>query len=86
MKRINLVMLITALLLFGFVVTNASRTVPTSMSKESAACVTCHEADMPGLVKEWRHSQHFAADVGCYECHAADKDDADAVEHDDYLI
>jgi hydroxylamine dehydrogenase len=86
MKKIKLGLLITVLLLSCFTVALASRTIPTSLSKESAACVTCHEADMPGLVKEWRHSQHYAADVGCFECHAAEKDDADAVEHDEYLI
>jgi hypothetical protein len=42
--------------------------------------------DMPGLVREWRSSHHYAADVGCYECHAADPEDADAVEHFDYTI
>ncbi len=86
MKKIKLVLLIAAILIFGFTVVLASRTIPASLSKESAACVTCHEADMPGLVKEWRHSHHYAADVGCFECHAAEKDDADAVEHDEYLI
>ena len=68
------------------VVLGTTRSVPTSLSDESAACVKCHEADMPGLVKEWRHSHHYAADVGCFECHAAQPGDPDAVEHDDFLI
>ncbi|RKX22426.1 MAG: hydroxylamine oxidoreductase [Candidatus Zixiibacteriota bacterium] len=86
MKKSNLALLITAMSLFGLTAVNASRTIPASMSPESAACVSCHESDMPGLVKEWRHSRHYAADVGCFECHAASEDDIDAVEHDDYLI
>ena len=85
MKR-NFTVLMAAVLILCFSIGHATRTVPTSLSAESAACVTCHEADMPGLVKEWRHSQHYAADIGCYECHAADKGDADAIEHDDFLI
>lgn len=85
MKR-NFTALVEAVLILCFSIGNATRTIPSSLSAESAACVTCHEADMPGLVKEWRHSQHYAADIGCYECHAAEKGDPDAVEHDDYLI
>jgi hypothetical protein len=41
---------------------------------------------MPGLVREWRYSRHYAANVGCYECHAAAPDDADAFEHDGNTI
>lgn len=63
-----------------------SRSVPTTLSQESASCVECHESDMPGLVKEWRWSRHYGADVGCYECHAADPADADAFEHNGYSI
>ncbi len=85
MKR-NYLLLMGAVLILCFSVGNATRTIPSSLSPESAACVTCHEADMPGLVKEWRHSQHYAADIGCYECHKAEEGDADAMEHDDYLI
>ena len=62
------------------------RSVPTTLSDESASCVECHEDDMPGLVKEWRYSRHYSADVGCYECHAADPSDADAFEHSGYTI
>jgi len=64
----------------------ANRSVPTTLSKESASCVECHEDDMPGLVKEWRWSRHYGADVGCYECHAAEVTDADAFEHNGYNI
>ncbi|MCX6833841.1 MAG: multiheme c-type cytochrome [candidate division Zixibacteria bacterium] len=63
-----------------------SRSVPTTLSQESASCVECHESDMPGLVKEWRWSRHYGADVGCYECHAAESGDADAFEHNGFSI
>ncbi len=64
----------------------ADRMVPTALSEQSTACITCHEPDMAGLVKEWRHSRHYGADVGCYECHAADPKDLDAVDHNGYTI
>lgn len=62
------------------------RSVPSTLSEESASCVECHEEGMPGLVKEWRYSRHYAANVGCYECHAADPKDPDAFEHDGHSI
>lgn len=62
------------------------RSVPTKMSEASTSCIECHEAEMPGLVKEWRYSRHFGADVGCYECHAAEATDLDAFEHNGYNI
>jgi hydroxylamine dehydrogenase len=84
-------MRVTLLILLGLVlavaaVAGANRSVPSKLSQESASCVECHESDMPGLVKEWRWSRHYGADVGCYECHGADPTDADAFEHNGYNI
>ncbi|NOY88668.1 MAG: hydroxylamine oxidoreductase [FCB group bacterium] len=88
MKGIKLTIILIVLLLFGAMVLAEDnyRSVPTSLSEESASCVSCHETEMPGLVKEWRYSRHFGADVGCYECHAADPKDPDAFEHNGYSI
>jgi len=56
------------------------------LSKESATCMSCHREESPGIYSEWGHSKHFAANVGCYECHAADKSDLDAIMHKDFVI
>jgi len=56
------------------------------LSKESATCMSCHREESPGIYSEWGHSKHFAANVGCYECHAADKSDLDAILHKDFVI
>ncbi len=66
--------------------TTPYREVPAEMTEASRACVECHQAEMPGLVAEWRYSHHFGANVGCYECHQADPKDADGVEHNGYNI
>jgi hydroxylamine dehydrogenase len=74
------------LVLSGGVTAVDYRSVPTALSDESLSCLECHETQMPGLVKEWRYSHHFGANVGCFECHAADPSDADAVEHNGFDI
>jgi len=55
-------------------------------SEESAACVTCHEQKTPALAAQWAGSRHAAEGVGCYECHHADREDADAFVHEGKLI
>jgi nitrate/TMAO reductase-like tetraheme cytochrome c subunit len=86
MKQTITLLLMIVVILSGMVLAEGFRPVPVSLSEESVSCVECHESEMPGLVKEWRHSHHYAADVGCYECHGAEQGDPDAVEHNDYLI
>nr|VFJ52681.1 MAG: Seven times multi-haem cytochrome CxxCH [Candidatus Kentron sp. FW] len=56
------------------------------LSKESAMCVSCHMKEDAGIYQQWGDSKHYGANVGCYECHKADKGDADAFRHKDFLI
>ena len=56
------------------------------MSDITRECVDCHAAENPGLYQQWGSSRHYRANVGCYECHAADPDDADAFLHYDRTI
>jgi hydroxylamine dehydrogenase len=74
---------IGAMLLFAFGMANASvATPPKVMSEETRECVSCHKKNNPGLVQMWGSSKHYGANVGCYECHAADPKDPDAFIHD----
>ena len=64
-----------------------STTLPIKeMSQETRECVKCHQKNNPGLVQEWGKSKHYGANVGCYECHAAEKGDVDAYVHDDKKV
>ena len=47
----------------------------------SRACVDCHAQSTPAVIDHWELSTHAESGVGCYECHVADKKDADAFEH-----
>jgi hydroxylamine dehydrogenase len=51
------------------------------LSQESIACNTCHKALNPAMYQQWGKSKHFRGNVGCYECHAADPKDKDAMFH-----
>lgn len=57
-----------------------------AMSAATKACVDCHKDETPGIYQQWGSSKHHGANVGCFECHAADKGDKDAMKHNGYLI
>jgi hypothetical protein len=57
-----------------------------NLSRESVICMSCHREKTPGIYDQWGHSKHFAANVGCYECHKAKKTDKDAIMHKDSVI
>lgn len=76
-----------ALLFLGMTSANAAVSeVPKVMSEETKECVACHKKNNPGLVQMWGASKHYGANVGCYECHAADATDVDAFVHDDKKV
>ncbi|MDE3166511.1 MAG: hydroxylamine oxidoreductase, partial [Acidobacteriota bacterium] len=56
------------------------------LSAQSQSCLDCHAAQSPGITQQWKLSRHAATAVGCYECHKANPGDADAFEHNGYLI
>lgn len=57
-----------------------------TMSKPTRECVDCHKRESPALYQQWGASKHYRGNVGCYECHMADRDDPDAIRHYDYNI
>ena len=52
------------------------------MSVESKACAECHKKESASIYDQWGSSQHYRANVGCYECHAAVEGDPDAFMHE----
>ena len=54
---------------------------PKEMSEETKACAQCHKQENPGLVQQWGRSQHYRANIGCFECHGANVEDPDAYTH-----
>ena len=58
----------------------------TEISKETKACADCHKVEDPSLYQQWGLSKHYAAKIGCYECHAAKAGDTDAYMHEGQLI
>jgi len=49
-------------------------------------CVTCHMKENRSLTKQWEHSAHESADVGCFTCHASEKKDPMGYNHEGAFI
>ena len=52
-------------------------------------CITCHLKENKSLVLQWEASAHAAAkegQIGCYNCHAADKGDELGYQHEGAFI
>ncbi len=56
------------------------------LSQESKKCIECHMKEDPAIYGQWGSSKHYRANVGCFECHKAEKGDVDAYEHEGTLI
>ncbi len=54
-------------------------------SSETQKCLECHNST-PGIVSQWKDSAHYAAGVGCYECHQANKGEPDAMNHYGFTV
>ena len=76
---------------FGFVAAAASSAsaqvigLP-ELSETSRECIDCHKKKSPVIYQQWGVSKHYRANVGCYECHAAERNDPDALVHYDSTI
>jgi len=66
--------------------TVAETRIPSQLSEATLECLECHNTETPGIYQEWGTSKHFRANVGCFECHGADKNNADAFDHEGYNI
>ena len=56
------------------------------ISPASQECINCHKKSSPAIYQQWGLSKHYRGNVGCYECHRAEPDDADAMRHYDHTI
>ncbi len=57
-----------------------------AVTSDNQSCVECHQVESPGIVGQWKESKHFDSDIGCLDCHEADKNDIDAYEHQGAII
>ena len=49
-------------------------------------CASCHTKASAGLVGQWEKSAHAEAGVNCMDCHKAETADADAFDHEGFVI
>ena len=57
-----------------------------ALADEPTPCLACHNTAIPAVFEQWGMSRHAAFGVGCYACHRANPDDADAFTHHGYTI
>ena len=60
--------------------------IPSDFTEASKECIGCHKELNVNIYQHWGKSKHFRANVGCFECHEAQKGDVDAFEHEGKLI
>jgi len=60
--------------------------VLSELSKESKACIECHKLQSTVIYEQWGDSKHFRGNIGCFECHKAEKGEIDAFDHYGQLI
>ncbi|MBI4879177.1 MAG: hydroxylamine oxidoreductase [Planctomycetes bacterium] len=56
------------------------------LSAASKECIDCHKKTEIVIYQQWGLSKHHRGNVGCFECHAAEPSDPDAVLHYDRTI
>ncbi|MCK5255358.1 MAG: hydroxylamine oxidoreductase, partial [Deltaproteobacteria bacterium] len=56
------------------------------LSFKTRECVKCHKEKSLVITQQWGSSEHYRSNVGCYECHQANKNDPDVIEHYDEYI
>lgn len=49
-------------------------------------CISCHTKSSVGLTQQWRNSAHAEAKVNCMDCHQAQAEEPDAIEHEGFII
>jgi hypothetical protein len=77
-----------ALFAVALTITALATTVALAADDDEVAgkCMTCHKEKSPGLYRQWYASPHGKHNVTCYDCHRADRRDADAFTHEGATI
>ncbi len=89
MNRILKTAALIAVLTLAGIAFGTESGLPEALTEVTKECVGCHAEANPGMYQQWGASKHYGANVGCYECHAANKGDIDLLRdgiHDDYGI
>ncbi len=76
-------LLCLGLALLGSNIAGAGQAKPAAVTPaQNKLCTECHKKTSPALVMEWQRSRHAELDVGCLDCHGAQKGEPDAWLHE----
>jgi len=68
-------------LLFTFGMMLAFQPLSGAADYNPEKCVKCHIKKNPGIIGQWKSSEHFKNDISCYDCHGAETGEPDAFRH-----
>lgn len=70
---LSLILVVAVLLFFAMtaVAGETGKTTPTKVGKTSSACIECHSKTTPGVVVDWKVSQHSKKGISCEVCHGS---------------
>lgn len=74
------------IIFFPFSSVISQTSILAEMSEQTKECVECHASQTAGIYQQWGTSKHYRANIGCFECHQAEKGDPDAYDHNGYNI
>jgi len=79
--RLEIAAFVSVVSIFSVAHAETGVLMPTELSFKSKECIKCHKEESLVITQQWGASQHYRANVGCYECHQANKNDSDAILH-----
>ncbi len=82
MKPVRQLFILVVLFFFTWSIASAQ----SSDADVANKCIACHQENTPGLVQQWKHSKHAENEVGCLDCHSAEKSEPDAFLHEGAYI
>ena len=84
--RLEIAAFVSVVSIFSVAHAETGVLMPTELSFKSKECIKCHKEKSLVITQQWGASRHYRANVGCYECHQANKNYPDAILHYDEYI
>jgi hydroxylamine dehydrogenase len=82
-KKLNISIIVVMVLFVGVSVAatkDAAKAAPLKTGQISSSCIQCHSKTTPGVVADWKASQHSKKGISCQTCHGTAHNNASDAE------